>query len=236
MRSYDIFRALRHFGVSPTEVVEIAKEYPLWLMCPIEEKIYYRHVYFMDGRFVCMPFAVKKLDDRDLMVGIEYKGIIYLKPCRGCVSVVHEGDVEKRLQDTKADFLKRRIGAVGGEDIKFKLPSAQNIQVLYEKTDSDYMFHNTLYALGGYVWIQPDPQAPEKNVAHLSIGYNRRIRHACLYNCNPFKPEEDTEAKVLPIVHFRKGIDFCGKLDRWGVPTSQTLKMYNQLLENIKKR
>jgi len=217
---YDIYKALRHFGVSETEIDEIAPAYKTWLKDPIETVSPYGTVYYHDGMLYSMPYPVSGLSAK--VVGIEINGVIYLN---GYVHNVLKDEVANSLMWLQGQVFNhlsyKRNGIEMPNTFKLELPTAKEAKLLYDKVYAD---RNTKVCnkMGDF-WITPDEAKPEKSV--ISIQLLKTTTH---------KPKsEDTKATVYAVIHKNSHV-FIGKLDNYGMLSKSTAKVYKLLQEVVK--
>lgn len=249
---YGIYRALRHFGVSASEVNEIAKNYTTWLTCPIEEKSPYNWVYSLGGVLVSLPFPINTLNEKGKLVGYAIGDIVF-----GAVvsEKAKKDDVEGYLQSIKEDLKQTMVGVADDDvpEIEFRLPTAEEAGKIFSCFAKNWL-ENCLATMedaaaeipdvelpeGAEIhlhysgvnqipdmWIAPDADAPDKTAVRLGIN-----RSGTPY-CRPYTPGKRVKPSVCAVARLRKGIDFIGKVGRYGVPTPATLKMKSLLLDSL---
>ena len=249
---YGVYRALRHFGVSASEVNEIAKSYTTWLTCPIEEKSPYNWVYSLGGMLVSLPFPINTLNEKGKLIGYGVGDIVF-----GAIvsKKVSKENVENCLQDVKNDLKQTMIGVADDDipEVEFHLPTAEEAEKIFSCFAKNWL-ENSLATIAdaaaempemelpegieihleyeGFnqipdMWITPDPDDAEKTAVRLGFD-----RSGTPY-CRKYVPGKRIKPRVCAIAHLRKGIDFIGKVGRYGVPTPATLKMKSLLLDSL---
>lgn len=249
---YSIYKALRHFGVSAKEVSEIAKNYPTWLNCPIEEKSPYNWVYYLNGYLVSMPFPIDALNEKGKLIGYGVGDTVF-----GAIvsEKVKKENVEFCLQEIKNDLKQTMVGVADDNipEIEFRLPTAADAEKVFSCFAKNWLknciatmeeaaaelpemelpegteIHLEYSGVNQIpdMWITPDPDAPEKTAVRL--GFNRK---GAPY-CRKYVPGKRIKPSVCAIANLRKGTDFIGKVGRYGIPTPATLRMYYQLLDSL---
>lgn len=240
--AYGIFRALRHFGVSGKEVDAIAKFYKTWLSFPIEEKSVYNWVYYLNGRMISMPFEIKDLNDH--LIGYSIKNKVFSV---GKGEKIAKENIEDCVQLLKQELDKRMLGADGNADLQVHIPTKDEAEFFFTSF-ANYWLSNCvglaeeifeqlpdgmdlqigfpIYNQINNMWITPDADEPEKSAVKLGIN-----NYSGPY-CKKYTPTAKTKSNVCLILDLRKGVDFIGKLSKYGTPTSATIEMYYELLAN----
>lgn len=248
---YGIYRALRHFGVTAAEVNEIAKAYTVWLTCPIEEKSPYNWVYSLGGQLVSMPFPIEPLNEKGKLVGYGIGDTVF-----GAVvsEKIGKKDIECYLQVMKKDLKEAMVGVADDNipEIEFKLPTAADAEKIFScfakrwrenviatledaaaelpemelPEGTEIQLEYTGVNQIPNMWITPDADAPEMTA--VKMGFDR----SCKPYCRKYTPGRRAKMAVCAVAHLRKGIDFIGKVGRYGIPTHATLKMYRLLIDS----
>lgn len=236
--AYGIFRALRHFGVTANEVDAISEFYKTWLAFPIEEKSVYNWVYYLNGRMISMPFEIKDLNDN--LIGYSVKNKVF-SVCKG--EKIAKENIEDCVQLFKQELDKRMLGADGNADLQVHIPSKDEAEFFFKTFANHWMtkcvalaedilgqlseemqicfpFYNQI----NNMWITPDADEPEKTAVKLGIK-----NYSGPY-CKKYTPTERTKSNVCLIMDLRQGVDFIGKLSRYGTPTPATVRMYYELI------
>ena len=214
---FDIYKALRHFGVSSEEVVGLAHGYRNWLDNPVENVPSYGTVYCLDTHLYSMPFPIERLGSR--FVGIEIGGVVYLA---GYFSNVGHNEVEAKIQELKAEIAKN-FAAADYFSFKLRMPTRAEAKVLVEKTNDNRDLSTKIYNKYGNVWITPSADHPERTFATL-------IDHSAKPHC----PSENTQAALYLVVQ-PKGDDlFIGEVDYFGKLTPKTSLNRNLLFSSVK--
>ena len=239
---YGVFRALRHFGVSETEIEKVAKAYKTWLHFPIEEKSPYNWVYYLNGRLISMPFSINQLfEDHLIGYAVGTKVFMFLH-----AEDVRRNEVEAQLLSLKKSLDARMLGAEGNADLQVHLPTAEEASLFFTQFASNWLA-NVMTAAGEIVeqlpddgneyelqfpinnqipkmWIAPSADEPEKTA--IKLGFNNSGPY-----CKTYRPSAKAKMTVTPITDLREG-DFIGKLTRYGVPTQATIDMVYELFAN----
>lgn len=237
--SYKIFKALRHFGVTAKEVNEVAKAYPIWLNFPIEEKNAYNWVYYYNGQMVSLPFEAKNLDDH--LIGYAV-GTKVFSVAEG--EKISHDDIESCLQQLKQALDKRMLGVEGKADLPVHLPTKEEAELLFSKFANAWIEQcmSSLQEIAEELpedleisvdfnaanrirnmWIIPNADEPEKTM--VKFGVNNSGPY-----CRKVTPNAKTKSTVCLITDLRKGVDFIGKLGKYGTPTPATIRMYYEML------
>jgi hypothetical protein len=213
---FEIYKALRHFGVSAEEVEQIANGYKIWVNNQIEDiRRGYRIVYYYKGALYAMPFLIDEIKNR--FVGIEIDGVVYF----ACQLYTSYYVVYETLSDMWCKFPLRVLPdfeEVGS--IKMEIPTKDEIVSMFNCVNGkgrDIM-HN-----GRHLY---------EEVSHL---YTRwwAIMSYTDQKLTPVDahgvPDTSYKAAIQPVAHLRKGIDFAGEINNYGVPDYKTLKVYKEL-------
>ena len=234
---YDIFKELERNGVSEKElhhalcglgvlseeVKKISKAYTTWLNCPLDKPENYNFVYYLNGIFVLMPFRVKKYDKVGRLVGIEIgDGLVYTAHSADCVIA---SNINKCIEESKAALLQYNLHCSTMPDIQLRLPTAEEALKLFKKTYDDIRVRNEIGSSISNTWITPTTKDKEKTVAVRDKFGNR-------FYSRSFRPEAETKAYVNLVFSLRE-IDFIGQLDEFGIPTPETVAMYQKLVKSF---
>lgn len=240
--AYGIFKALRHFGVTAKEVNAVARAYTTWLSFPIEEKSAYNWVYYLNGQMISMPFEIKSLED-EYLIGYAV-GTKVFSVAQG--EKISKDNIESSLQILKQELDKRMLGAGEKTDLRLHLPTKEEAELVFNKFANAW-FERCISSLQEIaedlpeeleitldfnaanqirkMWITPSADEPEKTA--VRFGMNNSGPY-----CRKYVPNPKAKATVCLFTDLRKGVDFIGKLDKYGTPTLETIKMYYELLAN----
>jgi len=219
---FDIYKALRHFGVSATEVQNIAIGYRSWLDNPIEKMPPFNTVYFLGNKLYSMPFPKGSLDGH--LIGIEISGVVYLTGWWNCV---HQNEIAIRTQALLNDIAKKFPTI---SQFEVRLPTPEEAKLLPEKTEKELInfdighLYEDIYGLYSDVWITPSSEHPERTFATVQENSAR-----------PHKPSENTEAVLYLVTRPKEGQMFFGEVDDYGVPTPETKDAYSKLFKILCK-
>lgn len=208
---FDIFKALRHFGVSANEVNDVAQAYKFWINNQVDGVKGYRRVYYHQGVLYAMPYPIPEIESS--FVGIEIDGVIYLA---GYQCNVNQDKVAESLLWLKgAVFCKFapeiRYGVEAPNNIKLELPTWDEVKNLVTKTSNDADMDKLIYSRFSCYWVASSTDKEDKPTAVSWFDYT-----------SSSIPQDRTEAHVQPIIRPRKGIDFIGRLNHFGVPDEET--------------
>lgn len=214
---YDIYKALRHFGVSATEIDGIANAYKQWLDDPIDNACPYGTVYYHNGILYAMPYPLKGLSSKE--VGIEVHGVIYLN---GYVHNVTKDEVAEKLSWLKGEVFAKHPYRIKGVDmpnpIKLELPTAKEAKALFDNAYAN-RYTKVCNKMGDF-WITPSENKPEKTIISINI----------LHSHVHTPKSEDTKATVYGVVHKSSHV-FIGKLDQFGILNRETAKVAKMLMD-----
>ena len=229
---YEIFKALRHFGVSAEEVDGIAEAYKFWLNHPLEDaNRHYRVVYYHEGVLYALPFLVDELKNR--FVGIEINQVVYY----AFQQKVSKGGISNELSMMRASIFNFTLETGDWDqtcDIKIELPSKQEIVSMFNVVNGHGLdkLHDgkPLYQKVPHIcdtwWVVTKSITPAHCPGKKMI-YVRPVRANGKY-CS------DWYSVMQPISHLRKGVDFIGHINHFGVPDEETKKVYKKLLTDVK--
>ena len=218
-KNIDVFKAIRHFGVTAEEIDEMAKAYKFWLSYPTEFVLGYNKVYYHKGVLYALPYPIKALEKA--FVGIELNGVIYLAgfQCDVCQERIAEflmwikGQVFLNLNNVQ-------YGVEIPNNLKLELPTKDEVVALLKISYGNVNLDNIVSCWKAHYWISPDSEHPLETVLDMDFV--------------PYSPNKDTKAFIQPVIHPRKGIDFIGHLNRFGVPDKVTAEKYRELSEIVK--
>ena len=225
-RRFKIYKALRHFGVSTEEMLGIAHNYPTWLDLPLEDiRTNYRIVYFYKGALYAFPFEIEALKDR--LVGIAINQTVYFAYNEHILAPFSVRDYD-RLSYTLYHILDLPYELQEIAKLEIELPSKEEIITLFQKINGsgiEKIHGKHVYDLVPHICVSWWVAFPEKEPKHIRIEAVDALGRP-----HP----EDKSAVMQPIAHLRKGIDFIGHVNRFGVLDKKSLKVYQELLEKIK--
>lgn len=220
---FNIFKALRHFGVSADEVERVAKAYKFWIENPVDFLPVYSNVYYRRGVLYAMPYPIKELQNS--FVGIELNGVIYLAgyQCNVCRDKIDEtlmwlkGKVFNKIPDV-------HYGVAMPNQLKLELPTDEEVQTLVEETSDNSALDCVVFSRFSNYWIKLKPGDTD-NAATIKSWYDTDNVPCEL---------ESVEAHIQPVIHPRESIDFIGHVNRYGVPDGETERVYRELVAGIK--
>ena len=228
---YEIFKALRHFGVSATEIDGIAKAYKFWLKHPQEcVNRSYRVVYYHEGVLYSLPFLVDELKDR--FVGIEINKVVYYAFQKRS----GKSDISSDLSMMRANIFNFTLETGDWDqtsDINIELPSRQEIISMFNTINGNGMdkLHDgknlcdAVPHIYSTWWVvtksATSTDSQEKMISVEAV----RANGIC---CN------DWYSVMQPVSHLRRGVDFIGHINHFGVPDEKTAKVYEKLLLAVK--
>lgn len=205
---YEIYKALRHFGVSVDEVGAIAENYKTWTTLSLTEN--FGFVYVINGTLCSIPIYPDE-KTKDKFIGFEIGGTFYLNRFATATS----DNIAESLAQLKLDC---NIPS----EIELELPTLKELHILGRRyTDNDLF----LYAESSLIedrWIKPEPEYPK---------YSLAISVCAVFEA--FKPVKKQVALVHPVIH-EGPHTFIGRMNHYGVPDKKTMKKYQQLLAGIK--
>lgn len=219
---FEIYKALRHFGVSAEEVRRIANGYEIWINNPEEDiRESYRIVYYHKGILYAMPFLIDALKDK--FVGIEINNVVYFAFRKCTYKALISGSLSmpwhcmSHLHLSNAEWK-------GIADIKMELPTKEEIISMFNVVNGRGMdvLHNCKYLY--------------ENVSHLCPSWwiNAENNSIDSINGNGRSFPSDEKSFVQPVTHLREGVDFAGKINHYGVPDKETYKVYQKLTASAK--
>ena len=221
---FDIFKALRHFGVSANEVNGVAQAYKFWIKNQVEGVKEYRRVYYYKGVLYAMPYPIPEIESA--FVGIEIDGVIYLA---GYQCNVAQDKVAESLMWLKGVVFNKftpetRYGVEVPNNIKLKLPTWDEVKNLVTKTSNDADVDGVVYSRFSCYWVVSSTNKEDKPAAVSWFDFTSNNL-----------PQNRSEAHVQPVIRLRKGIDFIGCLNHFGVPNDETKLMTMKLIAYFKK-
>ena len=241
---YGIYKALRHFGVTESEISGIAKFYATWLSCPITEKSAYYWVYYYNGYLVSMPFPIKSLNEKDKLVGYGIGNLVFTV-CQ--TERTTQSRIEDSLQSFNDVLNKRMLGACGDADIHVQLPTLAEAAKIFSVFANDWLdkCQSTLSKISENLpsgtevqvdfttvneitdmWVTSSSRDSEKSV--VKFGFDNSGPYYAEYT-----PSKRTKATIGAVLHLRKDVDFIGKVGKYGTPNRSTLDMYRLLKDSL---
>lgn len=220
---FDIFKALRHFGVSANEVNGVAQAYKFWINNQVDGVKGYRRVYYHKGVLYAMPYPIPEIESA--FVGIEIDGVIYLA---GYQCNVAQDKVAEALMWLKGAVFSKftpetRYGVEVPNNIKLELPTWDEVKNLVTKTSDDADVDRVVYSRLSCYWVVSSMGKEDKPAAVSWFDFTS----------NNFSHDR-TEAHVQPVIRPRKGLDFIGRLNHFGVPDDETKLMMMKLIAWLK--
>lgn len=221
---FEIFKALRHFGVTADEIDSIAKAYKFWSNHPVDSVQIYSNVYYHRGVLYAMPYPIEEL--KNAFVGIELDRTIYLAgyQCNVCQDKLAESLMWLKGKIFNKFSPEVHYGVEVPNNINLELPTAAEVRTLIKETSNDAKLNCVVFNRISCYWTKPAKKCLEKPLI-ISSWYGDDAPHC---------PAENEEAHVQPVIHPRTGIDFVGKINRYGIPDRKTEKVYCELLANVK--
>lgn len=204
---YEIYRALRHFGVSVDEVSAIAESYKTWTALKVTEN--FGFVYVIDGTLCSIPIYPDKETNKEF-IGFEIGGTFYLNRFATATS----DNIAESLAQLKLDC---NIPS----EIELELPTLKELHIL-SRYATKYFFQ---YYESSWIedrWIKPEPEYPK---------YSLAISVCAVFEA--FKPVKKQVALVHPVIH-EGPHTFIGRMNHYGVPNKKTMTKYQHLLASIK--
>lgn len=217
----DIFKALRHFGVSADEVESVAEAYKFWVEHQIDFVPFYNHVYCYKGTLYAVPYPIKKLEYA--FIGIELDGVVYLAKYQCNIGQNRISESLRRLK--KKVFYKISDSQYGVEipdSLEPELPTGNEIKNLIEKTQKDKHLDCVVFNNYSHFWVKHDSVKQGRAVAVVT--WRDEVEY--------LSPTPNIEAHLQPVIRLRKGTDFIGHINNFGAPDKETVKVYERLLAN----
>ena len=241
---YGVYKALRHFGVTASEISEIAKCYKTWLDCPIAEKSSYHWVYYFNGTLVSMPFPIKSLNEDDKLIGYGIGDLVFTV-CQTKMATMSQ--IESSLQDFNAVLNKRMLGVCRDADIHVQLPTVEEAAKIFSvfandwlvklkpmlseiskdlpkglKVQVDFTAANEITDM----WVASSSEDAEKSIVQFGHDDSGPYYAECT-------PGKRTKSTICAVLHLRKGVDFIGKVGKYGTPNRDTLEMFRLLSDSL---
>ncbi len=206
----DIYKALRHFGVTAKEIRDIAEGYRHWIAHPFESRSNFNMVYCMAGKLYSVPYPIKS--SVSSFVGIEIEGIVYLNQY---ICGVTQNELETSAKTIKSRLAKK-CGAL--RQFKLRMPTCYEAKALAEKTEGNTKLDGAVYNKYGDVWIMPNPDHQERTLATV-----------CEHRARSHQPSENTRATLYLVTDLDDEQIFFGEVDEYGTPTPDTQELYKEL-------
>ncbi len=204
---YEIYRALRHFGVSTDEVSAIAESYKMWTAINVTEN--FGFVYIIDGTLCSIPIYPDKEANKEF-IGFEIGGTFYLNRFATATS----DNIANSLAQLKLDCNIPN-------EIELELPTLRELKIL-KRYVVKWLFLYTGSSWFEDRWIKPEPKYPKYSLAISSCT-----------EFEAFKPVKKQSAVVHPVIH-NSSHTFIGRMNHYGIPDKKTMTKYQHLLASIK--
>jgi hypothetical protein len=225
---FNIYKALRHFGVTAEEVGKIANGYKIWINNPVEDvRDKYRIVYYCDGVLYAMPLLIDALKDK--FVGIEINNVVYF----AFHKCTHKSLISATLEMPWyfiSDLKLSDDDWKGISKIKVELPTKEEIISMVKTVNGRAC--DAMHS-GRHLYDEVSHVCPGWWVI---VEHDENLENTDIYSVNgngyPFD-DETSFSYVQPVTHLREGIDFAGKVNYFGVPDKKTIEMYKKLITTM---
>lgn len=206
---FGIYKALRHFGITPEEIGGIANAYKKWYHDQHDSLPPYGMVYCLNNNLYSMPYQDDRLNK--MLVGIEIAGVVYFT-CH--LNDVSYDELDNRIEKLKS-LISQKFEAVDFFSFKLRMPTESEVKLLQEKTYGEDLGID-LCNKSGNVWINKH--------------HNNTFVEVKEFDVFAHQSSKKTQATLYLVATPNDDDLFIGKLDHFGIPTAQTDMNLRKLL------